>query len=175
MAQGNWLLAPRNHKRIRFLSVLTLIGSGLLCAFLYGQSPKPDASVRPKEIALQVVVVNTAEQANQVLERLKAGYEFAALAKEKSIDPTADSRGYMGRMDPASLRPELRDAVKEVGPGQISAITRIPLGYAILKVLPESKAAEIENAPKARLQTLSAFGSVLKSPGTDQERGCGGL
>jgi hypothetical protein len=81
MAQGNWLLAPRNHKRIRFLSVLTLIGSGLLCAFLYGQSPKPDASVRPKEIALQVIVVNTAEQANQVLERLKAGYEFAALAK----------------------------------------------------------------------------------------------
>ena len=165
MAQGNWLVGPTNRKRISFLSVVTLCGSGLLCVFLYGQSAKPDTGAGPKEVALQVIVVNTAEQANRVLERLKAGYDFAALAKEKSIDPTADSGGYMGRMDPASLRPELRDAVKEVGPGQISAIARIPSGYAILKVLAESKAAEIENAPKARLQALSAFGSVIKSPG----------
>ena len=71
----------------------------------------------------------------------------------------------MGRMDPASLRPELRDALKGVGPGQISSVTRIPSGCAILNVLRESKAAEIENAPKARLEALSAFGSVIKSPG----------
>ena len=125
----------------------------------------PDESAKPNEVALQVIVVNTPEQAQRVLGRLKAGYDFASLAREKSIDPTADSGGYMGRMDPASLRPELRDALKGVGPGQISAVTRIPSGYAILNVLPESRAAEIENAPKARLQALSAFGSVIKSPG----------
>jgi hypothetical protein len=112
-----------------------------------------------------VIVVNTPEQAERVLERLKTGYDFASLAKEKSIDPTADSGGYMGRMDPASLRPELRNALRGVGPGQISAVTQIPSGYAILNVLPASKAAAIENAPKARLQALSAFGSVIKSPG----------
>src|SRR5215471_14005687 len=165
MAHGNRLGGTRNRKTLRLLTGIMLCGSGLLCAFLYGQSGKPDESARPKVVALQVIVVNTPEQANQVRERLKAGYDFATLAKEKSIDPTADSGGYMGRMDPASLRPELRDAVKGVGLGQISSVTRIPSGYAILKVLPESKAAEIENAPKARLQALSAFGSVLKSPG----------
>ena len=148
-----------------FLTGSVLCGWGLLCALLYGQSGKPDANASPKEIALQVIVVNTPEQAKQVLERLKAGYDFASLAKEKSIDPTADSGGYMGRMDPGSLRPELRNALNGVGHGQISAITRIPSGYAILKVLPESEAAEIENAPKARLQALSAFGSVIKLPG----------
>jgi tetratricopeptide (TPR) repeat protein len=165
MAQGNWLAGLRNLKIFSLLMGMTLCGSGLLCAFLYGQSAKPDTNTSPKEVALQVIVVNTREQANHVLERLKAGYDFAALAKEKSIDPTADSGGYMGRMEPTSLRPELREALKGVGPGQISAVTRIPSGYAILKVLPERKAAEIENAPKARLQALSAFGSVLKSPG----------
>ena len=165
MAQGNRLAGPRNLKIFSLLMGMTLCGSGLLCAFLYGQSAKPDTNTSPKEVALQVIVVNTREQANHVLERLKAGYDFAALAKEKSIDPTADSGGYMGRMEPTSLRPELREALKGVGPGQISAVTRIPSGYAILKVLPERKAAEIENAPKARLQALSAFGSVLKSPG----------
>lgn len=166
MSQGSALGGPRFLVGVtRFLPGITLCVSGVLCALLYGQSAKTDGSAPAGEVALQVIVANTAEQANQLLERLKAGYDFAALAKEKSVDPTADSGGYMGRMDPATLRPELREALRGVGPGQISAITRIPSGYAILKVLPESKAEEIENAPKSRLQALSAFGSVLKSPG----------
>src|SRR5215831_6217647 len=165
MVTGNRLGGRRNRKTLGLTTGVLLCAAGLLCALLYGQSGKPDEGAQPKDVALQVIVVNTPEQANRVLERLKAGYDFAALAKEKSIDPTADSGGYMGRMDPASLRPELREALTGIGPGQISAVARIPLGYAILKVLPESKAAEIENAPKARLQALSAFGSVSKAPG----------
>jgi parvulin-like peptidyl-prolyl isomerase len=116
MARGNRFGGIRNRKALGLLTGITLCGSGLLCAFLHGQSTKPDESARPKEVALQVIVVNTPEQANQTLARLKAGYDFASLAKEKSIDPTADSGGYMGRMDPASLRPELRDALGESDP-----------------------------------------------------------
>jgi PPIC-type peptidyl-prolyl cis-trans isomerase-like protein len=160
MAQGNGV-GPGNRKTIRFVSVLTLCGSGLFCAFLFGQSTKPDESARPKEIALQVIVVNSPEQADQVLERLKAGYDFASLAKEESIGPTADSGGYMGRMDPKSLRPELRDALAGVRPGQISGVTRIPSGYAILKVLPESKAgwrASIHNGQRGEGQSCASQG-----------------
>lgn len=137
----------------------------MFCALPYGQSNRPDANASPKQLALQVIVVTTPEQASQILEKLKAGYDFASLAKEKSIDPTADSGGSMGRMDPTVLRPELRDALKGIGPGQLSPIVRIPSGYAIVKVLPESEAAALENAPKARLQAMSAFGSVVNSSG----------
>ncbi|HEY6944883.1 MAG TPA: FG-GAP-like repeat-containing protein [Candidatus Acidoferrum sp.] len=165
MTQGNGLVGPRNRKTIRFLSLLMFCGSGFLCVFLYGQSTKPDASAKAKEVALQVIVVSTPEQANEILEKLKAGYDFASLAKEKSIDPTADSGGFMGRMEPAALRPELREALQGIGPGQISAVTRIPSGFAILRVIPESEATGIENAPKARLQAMSAAGSVLYSLG----------
>ena len=112
---------------------------------------------------MRVIVVRTPEQASQALERLKAGYDFATLAKEKSTDPTADSGGFMGRMDLAALRPELRDALQGVAPGQLSPITRIPSGYAILKVIPESEAAKTENPPRARLDALSAYGSVQYS------------
>lgn len=98
-----------------------------------------------------------------MLNRLKAGYDFATLAKEKSIDPTAHSGGFMGRMNPAALRLELRDALKGVAPGQLSGIARIPSGYAILKVIPESEAGKTENAPRARLDALSAYGSVQYS------------
>src|SRR6516165_3477212 len=165
MSRDGGMAGPRKSRITSLLAALGLFASGLIGAFLYGQSAEPGTSAKSSEIALQVIVVSTPDQASKVLTRLKAGYDFATLAKEKSIDPTADSGGYMGRMDPASLRPELREALVGVGAGQISAVARIPSGYAILKVLPESTAAEIENAPKARLQALSAFGSVTKAPG----------
>ncbi len=149
---------------VKFLVAAALCASGLLCASLYSQSSQSDSNAGSRELALQVIVVSTPEQASQVLQRLTAGYDFAALAKEKSIDPTAGSGGYMGRMDPNGLRPELRDALKGLGPGQISRITRIPLGYAIIRVIEDSKAAEIEDAPKARLQAMSAYGSIAYSP-----------
>src|SRR5215475_10090888 len=126
MSQGSGFTAPENLKTTRLLLGLTLCGSGLLCAILYGQSTNPDSSADPKGLALRVIVVSTLEQARQILERLQAGYDFAALAKEKSVDPTANSGGFMGRMEPAALRPELREALKGVGPGQISPIARIP-------------------------------------------------
>ena len=53
----------------------------------------------------------------QILENLKKGEDFAALAKQKSTDATADDGGYMGKVDPATLRPELREALKGVRPG----------------------------------------------------------
>jgi len=66
----------------------------------------------------------------------------------------------MGRLDPASLRSELRDALKGVGPGQISSVIRIQSGFAILKVLSESEATNIEQTPGQRLGFLNAEGSI---------------
>jgi parvulin-like peptidyl-prolyl isomerase len=100
MSRGSRFSGTRNLRTTNFLLAITLCGSGFLGAFLYGQSAQPDASASPKELALQVIVVNTPEQASIVLERLKAGYDFAALAKEKSVDPTADSGGFMGAWTP---------------------------------------------------------------------------
>ena len=167
MAQGRGFLGRRNLRTIRktngFVLGLMLCGSGLLCALLYGQLAPSAANGSSKEVTLRVIVVRTPEQASQVLERLKAGYDFATLAKEKSTDPTADSGGFMGRMDLAALRPELRDALQGVAPGQLSPITRIPSGYAILKVISGSEAEKTENPPRARLEALSAYGSVQYS------------
>jgi tetratricopeptide (TPR) repeat protein len=167
MSQGRGFLGQRILETIcrigGCLLGLMLCGSGLLCALFYGQSP-PAAKESSKGVALQVIVVSTPELANQVLEKLKAGSDFATLAKEKSIDPTADTGGFTGRMDLAALRPELRDALKGVAPGQLSPITRIPSGYAILKVIPEKEAEKTGNVPRARLEAISAYGSVLYSP-----------
>jgi tetratricopeptide (TPR) repeat protein len=89
------------------------------------------ATVNP---TLRIIVVDSEGEAKRILERLNAGEDFAAIAKGKSTDATADDGGYMGQIDPSSLRVELRQALQGVQPGHVSQIFKIPSGYAILKV-----------------------------------------
>ena len=79
-------------------------------------------------------VVETLSESKRIMERLKKGEDFAELAAEKSVDPTSNQGGYLGKLDPTTLRPELRDALRGVRAGEISPIARIPEGYAILKI-----------------------------------------
>lgn len=92
-------------------------------------------------MGLQIIVVSSASEGSEILSRLQKGSDFSTEAKAHSIDSTADSGGSMGNVDPSLLRPELRVAIAGLQPGQISQPIKIPLGYAILKLL-ESTAAE---------------------------------
>ncbi|MGB6974973.1 MAG: FG-GAP-like repeat-containing protein [Terracidiphilus sp.] len=87
------------------------------------------------EEELGIIVTPTQEKAAEALKRLRSGWNFEVVAKEESTDPSAANGGYLGRLSPADLQPEFRDALKGVGPGQYSEIVRTPSGFAILKVL----------------------------------------
>src|SRR5580700_8172047 len=100
-----------------------------------GQRPAAPTS----EPGIRIIVVPSASQAQTILDQLKQGRDFAELAKATSSDPTAADGGYMGRPDPATLCPELRDTLKGVSAGQFTGIVQVPGGYAILKILPESE------------------------------------
>jgi parvulin-like peptidyl-prolyl isomerase len=52
------------------------------------------------EILLQVILVPSAEHAQRVIERLHKGEDFAALAREVSIDPTANNGWDDGQVRP---------------------------------------------------------------------------
>jgi hypothetical protein len=123
------------------------------------QTSRPAKETTTEEVPLQVIVVRSSEEARQVLQRLKKGEDFAVLAKKESIDPTADAGGYMGTMRPGALRAELRNALRNVGPGEVSSIARIPSGYAILKVMKDTSAAA-KTADPARNFALAASGAV---------------
>jgi tetratricopeptide (TPR) repeat protein len=116
------------------------------------------------EVPLQVIVVRSPEEAQQLLDLLKKGESFSQLAREKSIDPTADDGGSMGVLDPATLRAELRNALAGVGPGQITGVVRIPSGYAILKVAEGSSPSATKDAVPDRNQALAATGAIKFSP-----------
>jgi len=84
---------------------------------------------------VELIVVSSPEKAQEILTKLRAGADFAALATENSTDPTASDGGSLGNVDPDSLRLELRNALQGLKPGDFSGIFRIPAGYAIVKIV----------------------------------------
>ncbi|HEY2545339.1 MAG TPA: FG-GAP-like repeat-containing protein [Candidatus Acidoferrum sp.] len=93
----------------------------------------------PVQLNLQVIVVDSPDEARHILERLRGGEDFAAIAKKESIEPSAAQGGYVGPVDPATMRPELRGALKGLKAGQMTEVVAVPSGYVILKVLPDSQ------------------------------------
>jgi tetratricopeptide (TPR) repeat protein len=118
----------------------------------------------PDAIPVRLIVVNSAEDAQSILDRLKAGVDFAVLAREQSVDPTSAGGGFLGKIDPASLRDELRDGLRAVPPGQLSSIVKLPTGYAILQVLTDSQAADLGSADRALQSAIRAEGSIRLAP-----------
>jgi hypothetical protein len=135
----------------RFCAVpLVLLGCWLIST-AFGQSSTP----------VSIIVVGSDADAVRIVTQLKHGADFAALARSNSTDPTANDGGYMGMIDPSTLRPELSKALQGVSRGEITGIVKIPSGYAILKVLNEAPAA---GSPADRTQALGAQSSILPTP-----------
>ena len=88
---------------------------------------------------MQIILVRSHSEAEAILERLRAGDSFEMLATEHSIHLTAPDGGYIGKMQLSSARPEIRDALKGVRPGEVTRIVETPSGYMILKVRREAE------------------------------------
>ena len=101
---------------------------GLMLIWCVAVQPQVD------RVPVRIIVLETQEKAEHVLGELKAGADFAAVAKAESTDPTAAEGGSLGMVTPEGLRTELRGAMQGLEPGQFSGIVRMPSGYAILKI-----------------------------------------
>jgi tetratricopeptide (TPR) repeat protein len=122
------------------------------------------ASSGPVSVELRIIVVESSTEADRILQALRGGEDFAARARKVSIDPTASDGGYMGRVDPSTLRAEIRDALKGLVPGQITTVIHIPSGYAILKVIAPSETVPLQNTAPARILPTAATGAIRYAP-----------
>jgi tetratricopeptide (TPR) repeat protein len=111
-------------------------------------------------VALRLIVLNSADEAARIRTELQNGADFAVLAREKSIDATSVDGGLLGKVDPATLREEMRTAIRGLGPGQVSPVFRLPSGFAIAKVIEPGELTGIEDSRRARQAAIRAEGSI---------------
>jgi tetratricopeptide (TPR) repeat protein len=141
-------------------SFFAFISAGAASAF--AEACPQQSAASQTAVPLQVIVVASQSEAAKIRVELENGADFAALAKDKSTDPTANSGGYMGVVDPASLRPELREAIRGLAPGRLSATIHLPSGYTILKVLaaPPSQSSPATSSQQQAEPPRSNMGSA---------------
>ena len=127
----------------------------------------PEQAAPSDEVTLRVIVVDSAEEAQSIVTRLKGGEDFIALAHGESIDPTANTGGLLGKLAMSALPPVLKDALVGVAPGQLSPIVRIPTGFAILKVVDETDPTNINmnGATPSSLATRAGVKYVIDVSG----------
>src|SRR6478609_9611020 len=111
-------------------------------------------------IPLRILVLNSVEEAARVRAELEKGADFGVLARQKSVDATSLDGGLLGKVDPASLREEIRTAVRGLTPGQLSPVFRMPSGFAIVKVLAGDELVGIAESQRARQAAIRAEGSI---------------
>ncbi|MEW5912619.1 MAG: SurA N-terminal domain-containing protein [Thermodesulfobacteriota bacterium] len=78
------------------------------------------------------------QKAENVLQQIKAGGDFAALAKQHSQGPGADRGGSLGKIKSSDLLPAMRQSLAELKPGQVSQVLQIPQGFVIMQLLSRS-------------------------------------
>jgi peptidyl-prolyl cis-trans isomerase C len=81
------------------------------------------------------ILVKTEKEVNAVLERLKKGEKFSAIAKDVSICPSKKRGGDLGTFGRGQMVKEFEKAAFALDKGQISGIVKTQFGYHIIKRL----------------------------------------
>jgi len=87
-----------------------------------------------EEVRARHILVDDENEAKSVLEQLKSGADFAALAKEKSKDPGAAEGGDLGYFTKDQMVPEFADVAFKMYPGQLSNPVKTQFGWHVIKV-----------------------------------------
>lgn len=95
----------------------------------------------PEQVRASHILVNTKEEADQILGELKNGADFTKLAKAKSQDPgSKDQGGDLGFFPRGKMAPEFEQAAFALNKGELSGVVKTQFGYHIIKVVDKKPA-----------------------------------
>lgn len=89
---------------------------------------------QPQRSRFSIIQTKTEAEAEAVLDELKKGGDFAALAKQKSADPiSARNGGDMGWLEPETTPDELK-SVNLTDKGQLSGVIKSSVGFLVVRL-----------------------------------------
>jgi len=86
------------------------------------------------------------ERTNRIYNLAKKGQDFRTLAEKFSELPSASDGGDIGIFTLDEMAPAMRDAIRELKPGEISEVIEMPSGYQFFKLLSGDKNAIVVTA-----------------------------
>ena len=92
--------------------------------------------------------------AERLIEQMKRGARFSAVAQQFSQSPTAAVGGDLGWLRPEQLSPDLAKAVAQMRPGELSPPVRSGAGYYLLLVLDRRTGRSGPSADEAELHLV---------------------
>ncbi len=87
-----------------------------------------------EEVHARHILVETEEKAKEVLAKLKAGGDFAAVAKTESKDPGSADGGDLGYFAKEQMVPEFSEAAFKLEKGGLSEPVKSQFGWHIIKL-----------------------------------------
>lgn len=110
----------------------------------------------PGRVKASHILLSTEEEAQQVLEKINLGLDFAEMAKIHSKDLTKDRGGDLGYFKKGQMIPEFEEACFKLEPGQMSGIVKTRFGYHIIKVT-DKQSAEYKQLSEVREKVRAAL------------------
>jgi len=99
-------------------------------------------------VRISHILVGSQQEAQDILQKLKSGENFASLAKQYSLDgKTKANGGDLGWVKWEQFgSPSLKDAAFKLNPGEVSGIVQSQFGYHIMKVTDKKPALDSDFA-----------------------------
>jgi hypothetical protein len=106
-----------------------------LYCWIWDKSLTPDSTrVYGFQVSGSHILVETEEEADFILQKLRQGANFEDLARQYSIDQASGLKGGdLGKFSRGDLRPEFEDVIFYMKIGEISKVVKTDLGYHIIK------------------------------------------
>ena len=115
-----------------------------------------DSFTEKEQVHLYNILLETEEEAQDILEQLKAGGDFSDIAIEKSTGPSAVQGGDLGYLTRGTIIPEIEEVVFALELEELSEIIKTDFGFHILKIT-EKKPETVKTLEEVKediIQTL---------------------
>ncbi len=141
-----------DENKERFKQGERVRASHILC----GVAPKATAEEKAK----------AREKAEALLKEVKAGKDFAELARTNSSCPSGKNGGDLGLFTRGVMTPAFDAAAFALNPGEVSDVVETPFGYHIIKVTEKKEAgvAKFEEV-EGKIQDYLKRGKIRKAMG----------